>query len=247
VADIWPQVPVTLAIALVVSGGSLLGRYRHRGQPFGTPAARKRAVAVIVATAAAATALAYLVTSSSPEFIGLSVGVLIPPLLYVPRLRGEAAPEGRLAYSPLWLEITTVGIAHLLDRLQVQMVADRDDWCNRQLGRLQLDRKAPRQSLIRLEAAGDSLWRRLDGDPGRPHSERLQTAYEALRDELRDGETRSGNPELRKRAIRAEKALTDMLQVAYYWGHTDDGIVPNPAARGTPTPAAGMAAGPRSR
>jgi hypothetical protein len=250
VAAVWPQVPITLLIAVVVSWVSLLGRYRHRGQPFGTSAARRRAVAVIMATAIAATGVAYLVTSLTPASIGMSLVVLIPPLLCVQRLQGSGPLEDTLAAPHFWLDVATVGVASILDKLELQMAVDRDNWCDLQLGKLNLDnRRAPKRSLAELETAGKFLYSRLGGrgDPGQPPPKRLQTAYEALQCALDGGETGAGIQGLRKRAITAEKALTDMLQFAYDWGHTDNGILPNANGQGMPPPAAGVAGAARSR
>jgi hypothetical protein len=245
VVAVWPLVPVILPIALIVSGVSLLGRYRHRGQPFGTPAARKRALAVILATAVAATALAYLVTSLSPESLGMSIGVLVPPLLCVHRLQPEGEPQDSLDERPFWLQAATVGVAHLLDKLEHQMAVDRDDWCDLQLSKLKLDRRSPRRSLDELQDAATFLHSKLEGrrDAGRPLPARLETAYEAL---LSAAETARGTREARQQVIRAEKAFTDMLQFAYDWGHTDDGIMPNAAGLGTPPPPAEVAGAPQA-
>jgi hypothetical protein len=201
---IWLQAAITVPAALLVSLVSFLYRFRRNGHPFGSSSAARWAVAVIL-LAAAPTVAALFLPSVPPAYLGAAA----PALLGVRemRLRRRAGP----AESGGWLMVVTFGVKLLLDRLEQQMEADREQWADAQMGLI--------ASLDQLEYAAMGLFDRLSHRTSvREYTAKLRShrdavfkaVHEARSADLRDDARRAA-----KARHSAEQSLIKMLNLVY--------------------------------
>jgi hypothetical protein len=211
--NVWLQVLLTIGVALLVSSISLLYRYRQKGHPFGSPAAAKWAILVVVMTTAPA-CVALLLPRVPPAYLGVAV----PALLVV---RGDRLHERRKPTQDAgWYRIATLGVRLLLDRLEQQMETDRDSWvklCIDQLSSIEL-----------MEQFAENLYSTLQGRSSmRPLLNRLRSHRDAVLAATEKAQAgtmpyllpNAGHREYRQAIHSAKRALTNMLQLAYDNGH----------------------------
>ena len=216
VSNAWLQALLTVGVALVVSSVSLLYRYRQKGHPFGSLAAAKWAVFVIVVTAAPA-GVALLLPRVPPAYLGAA----IPATLAVreDRLHEQRKPTQDAG----WYRVATLGVRLLLDRLEQQMETDRDNWVKNYVDNLASD------GLADVERFAEELYSTLESRTSmRPHLNRLRSHRDAVCAATEKAQAAGhmpslvsggGSREYRQAVHRAKRALTAMLQLAYDGGH----------------------------
>jgi hypothetical protein len=215
----WWQGLIVVGSALVVSSVSLLYRYRQKGNPFGSLAAARWAIAAIVVSAAPAT-LALLLPRVPPAYLGVAV----PTLLVV---RGDRLHErGKPTEDAAWYKALTLGVRLLLDGLERQLETDRDAWVEAKVGpvgRLSLPALASILGLDALEEAIENVHSKLDGRPSmKKYSSRLKSHQKAGMDAIELARTaiKAGNDHTaRREAHKAREALKKMLRLAYDSGN----------------------------
>lgn len=216
----WREAVWTLVAALGASWVCLCLRYLHKGRPFGTRQAGRRAATVIALTAGLATVVSVLL----PRLPPVSVGLLIPALLCVQRAlpKGEREP---VTEQPPWYGLITGGVSLLLNWLDDQTAADRLAWAEHKvtqevhsLGDVMLAAEHVHSTLRMLthrRPGSDQLKHELKLD-----YDRIQTAVEKAR--------QSTNPvEAERSTYSATYALVTMLGRAYAWRCTNITVMPS--------------------
>lgn len=205
----------TVAATLLVSFVSLLYRYRRNGHPFGSRKSSAWAIAVVVIMALPA-ALALFLPRVPPTYLG----VALPAVLGV---RGERLYKKDQPSEPaVWYQVVTLGVRLLLDRLEQQMEADRDVWCERQVDLL--------RTWDALEDAVNALFSRLrNRSYMKDRVSRLRSHRDAVQKAVmagRQAEARGEYDAIRKAQHEAREALCAMLRLAYEVGQTADALLP---------------------
>lgn len=215
----WPQAPLTLLIALIVSWVSLRYRYLDKGRPFGSIGAAVRAVTVIVLTALLSTVLGVLLPR-----LPVTIGAFIPALLCTDRLDRLGKAEGGLnaVENPPWFGIITLGISLLLKWLEIQMAEDCERWCKLKMSEV--------HDLNEIEQAAEGLHGALTRACTNTHlKQKLQSDYDAICSAVsrtRDAEDHGQHEEARKQSFAAKQALMVMLGRAYKSGYTSTAVMP---------------------
>ena len=227
---LWLRILITVAVALGASWISLMYRFRHEGQPFGSPRACAWSVVVIAATSVLAAGVGVGLLKIDP--VGpIAVGALMPALLCADRF---GKPESPVEHS-VWYKIATVGVILLLDQLEQQIDSDREKWAKA--------RVYPHWTLSDLEEAVEevnaSLKDRVRSSPA--HQKDLCSHYGAALKHIssaREANARRNRKAARKAEFAAKQALISMLGMAWDWGSTDISteLVRPPAIALTPLP-----------
>lgn len=210
ISNVWLQALLTVGVALVVSMVSLLYRYRQKGHPFGSLAAGKWAIFVIVVTAAPAV-LALILPHLPPA--SAYVGAAVPAVLVV---RGDRLHERRKPTEDAgWYRVATLGVTLLLDRLEQQMDTDRDNWVNPVIAGL--------TTMQLMEDFAENLHSALEGRTGMvKHRNALRSHRDAVlaaAKQARAAGPNGINRDYRQAVHSAKKALSAMLQLTYNCGH----------------------------
>lgn len=219
--ELWAHGLPTAGVALVASLVFLLYRYRGHGHPFGSARARLWSVAVMVVLSVVSAALGLGLPALAETIPPASMGLLTPAMLLSHRL---ATREESVGQHHPWFDVVTGGVRLLLDRLEQQMIVDRDAWCDTRINAA--------WSLDQFEDAAFILHTKLSGRVRESaRKQRLRSDYDTLLSAVRQGATAPTPRAARQAKHIAEQTLRTMYGRAFDWGYTDVRLSPVPAQR----------------
>jgi hypothetical protein len=210
VGSLWVKVLVTVAAALAASVVSFMTRYRGKGRPFASGRSAGWSLATVALLAAVATGIGLGLPAVASDVPPFSLGLLIPALLCAAQAKkSETAGE-----PSAWFQVATAGVAILLDQLEQQMCADRDNWSEVQV--------KDNWTLDDLDEAAWHVHGMLVGRvTDRSRTARLRSDFDEASQAVRDAYKTKDDYEARHARYRAEQALIKMLGRAWEWGYTD--------------------------
>jgi hypothetical protein len=224
--DLLWQAAVTVTVALLATWTFLVSRYWPELRPFGSRRTGLSSSSVIVAVAAvsslAAVALPALVESIPPALIGATT----PALLAAPKIGNRRAQSGLKNNSAIMSALSLMS-RHLVLRLDVRLLEERNEWIGRTVARTVKRMNRPHDCTIDVEdlylrlshRQKDRAWR-----PAPARLEELRSHFEAYAD-LAQAARVTTLPRIQRErnAKLAVMALEEMLKVAYVC--RDDGYV----------------------
>jgi hypothetical protein len=219
--ELWARGLPTAGIALVASFVFLIYRYRGSGHPFGSHRARLWSAGVMAVLSVVSAGLGLGLPALAETIPPASMGLLTPAMLLSHRL---AAREESVGQHHPWFDVVTGGVRLLLDRLEQQMIMDRDAWCDTRIN--------PAWSLDQFEDAAFILHTMLAGRVReQARKQRLRSDYDTVLSAVQDGASAPTPRAARQARHIAEQALRTMYGRAFDWGYTDVRLTPVPAQR----------------